>query len=204
MWQEWIFCIPTEHVETACQLICERPDDYEPFRHPDTQRVGSLDHFFPRFKIRNHGVFFTFMSAQALNIPCAPENIEFSQNGIPYPKLHIYAQSLIDTYNMVDLVDLIDGMDLNFEWGQRNLNLEGSIDVVWGLWIADFKSKEEGTTVQMARWCTDPPSRLKIWSKTASPERKWASRGFKALPNDVTRFRNRGDKDPRLRQREWC
>ncbi|KAF2762184.1 hypothetical protein EJ05DRAFT_535444 [Pseudovirgaria hyperparasitica] len=201
---EWIFCIPTEHVESASQLIRERTNDYEPFRHPDTQRVYSLDHFFPRFKIRGHSVFFTFMSSQALNIPCTPENVEFSPNGIPYPKLHVYTQSLIDTYNVVDLVDLIDGMDLSIEWGKAHLNLEGPIDVAWGRWTANFEAGGQAPPDMIPRWCADPPSRLSIWLKYASAERKWASRGFKALPNDVTRFRKRGQGDPRLRQRDWC
>jgi len=40
----------------------------------------------------------------------------------------MYAQSLIDTKNSVDLQDLIDGMNLSEEWGEENLDLEGTTD----------------------------------------------------------------------------
>jgi len=54
-----------------------------------------------------------------------------SQKGIPYPKLDVYIQSLIDTYNMVALHDVIDGSDVSEDWGEKNLELTGTIDVHW-------------------------------------------------------------------------
>lgn len=32
--------------------------------------------------------------------------------GLHYPKLDIFAQSLLDTRNLVDLIDFVDGMDI--------------------------------------------------------------------------------------------
>lgn len=50
---------------------------------------------------------------------------------LPYPKLPIYAQSLPDTMNFVDLEDLIDGMNLTLDWGMENLDPDGIIDGDW-------------------------------------------------------------------------
>lgn len=195
---------PMEKVERAAQLFHEQKEVYEPSHHPDAVRPDSLDYFFPRFKVQNCTLFFTLMSAQALNIPCATENIEFSSNAIPYPKLEVYAQSLLDTYNLVDLVDLIDGMDLSIEWGEKHLNLDGPIDITWGRWAADFKFGGKAPPDHVPNWCHDARSRRAIWTEKASPERKYSSRGFKALPGDVTRFRKLGSPDPRSLERRYC
>jgi len=45
--------------------------------------------------------------------------------------LDIFAQTLLDTYSLVGLVDLVDGMDLSPEWGIGNLQLDGTVDVAW-------------------------------------------------------------------------
>jgi hypothetical protein len=65
------------------------------------------------------------------HIECVTTNIERSQRDLPYPKLDVFAQSLLDTYNPVDLADLIDGMDLQDGWGEQNLDLEGNMDAEW-------------------------------------------------------------------------
>jgi histidinol dehydrogenase len=51
--------------------------------------------------------------------------------GLPYPKLEIYAQSFLDTYNVMALTDLIDAMDLSEEWGAEHLDLSGTNHVEW-------------------------------------------------------------------------
>jgi hypothetical protein len=54
--------------------------------------------------------------------------------GLPYPTLPVYAQSLLDGKLGVDLDDLIDGMNLTIECGERNLDLEGTVDAGWIWW----------------------------------------------------------------------
>jgi hypothetical protein len=71
---------------------------------------------------------------------CVPENFEYSaQRGIPYPKLHLFAQSLLERQNRSDLQDLVDGMDLTEEWGEENLNFDGRDGYVQ--WVADKNEK---------------------------------------------------------------
>jgi hypothetical protein len=131
-------CVPTELVETAAQLFRDQPDKYEPFRPSALSRSGGMVHLFPRFKFKGLRLFFILMSSQACHLPCSFENIEYSHMGLPYPKLPIYAQSLLDIMNFVNLDDLIDGMNLTLEWGIQNLELEGTIDADWARWKADL------------------------------------------------------------------
>ena len=68
------------------------------------------------------------MPARDCHIPCAPHYFERSRSGLPYPRLEVFAQSLIDTKSLCDLEDLIDGMDLTEKWGQDHLDLTGTND----------------------------------------------------------------------------
>ncbi|KAF7504952.1 hypothetical protein GJ744_001533 [Endocarpon pusillum] len=53
---------------------------------------------------------------------------------IPYPKLHLFVQSRIDTCDDVNLADVIDGMDLSEDWGADNLDLNDADDSCWAEW----------------------------------------------------------------------
>ncbi|KAH9874916.1 hypothetical protein J1614_004404 [Plenodomus biglobosus] len=129
---DWLICVPTEQLDAAAQLFRDKPEQFEPFQPSAMKRAMGIEDYFPRFKFVGLRLFFILMSSQAHDIPCKPENIEYSQMGLPYPKLPIYAQSLLDTRNFIDLVDLIDGMNLTRKWGEENLNLEGTINADWG------------------------------------------------------------------------
>ena len=58
--------------------------------------------------------------------------MERSLNGLPYPQLEVFAPSLLDTLDSVDLEDLVDGMNLTEQWGIENLDLSGTNDVDLG------------------------------------------------------------------------
>lgn len=66
-----------------------------------------------------------------MHIDCDPANFTRSPRGLPYPKLDDFIQSCLDTYNMLQLCDVIDGTDVSEEWGEHNLDLEGTNDVEW-------------------------------------------------------------------------
>lgn len=52
-------------------------------------------------------------------------------SGAPYPNLEVFAQSLLDTQRLVDLTDLVDGMNLTEEWGEQHLDLDKTSDVLY-------------------------------------------------------------------------
>lgn len=60
-----------------------------------------------------------------------------SHNGLPYPKLDVYIQSLIDTNDRGALSDIVDGTDVTEDWGNENLDLTGTVDVAWRKWKND-------------------------------------------------------------------
>jgi hypothetical protein len=53
--------------------------------------------------------------------------------GLPYPKLEIFAQSLVDMHGRVLISDIIDGMGLTQEWGSQHLDLSDTNDVAWSV-----------------------------------------------------------------------
>ncbi len=163
-----------------------------------------MEHLFPRFKLIGVAVFFVLMSSEACHIPCTFEYLEHSKNQIPYPKLHVFAQSLLDTRNFVDLDDLIDGMDLTLEWGEANLLLDGNIDAEWGRWRALTLLEREATADDIPMWCSNPPSRRRIWEEKVSDQAKRDRQGWKHEARFKTRFWKYGQKDPRLLDRDYC
>lgn len=74
-----------------------------------------------------------------MRIDCDPSNFIRSPRGLPYPKLDVFIQSCLDTYDMLQLCDVIDGTNVSEEWGENNLDLEGTNDVEW----AKEKNKRE-------------------------------------------------------------
>lgn len=68
-----------------------------------------------------------------MHIVCDPSNLTRSPRGLPYPKLDVFIQSCLDTNNMLQLCDVIDGTNVTEEWGEKHLDLEGTNDVEWAI-----------------------------------------------------------------------
>lgn len=197
-------CVPTELVDTAANIFRTEKDRFEPFRPSALVRVRGIEHLYPRFKFVGLRLFFVLMTSQACHLPCEPKNIEYSHTGLPYPKQHVFAQGLLDTWNLVDLEDLVDGMNLTVEWGEANLDLEGTIDADWGRWRADALHDGKASIGDVPMWCSHPMKRRDVWEETVSAEAKRYRQRHKYLPINETRFWKRGQKDPRSRKREFC
>lgn len=122
--------------------------------------------------------------------------------GIPYPKLDILAQSLLDTQRFVDLEDLIDGMNLSEEWGEANLDLDRSCDVAY----AERKNERirasiPETTYSCLMEMNDGPIPLRdVWQDAV---RGKVRRIGIELDREMyyTRFCPKGRGDPRLDER---
>lgn len=103
-----------------------------------------------------------------------PANFEFGQTGIPFPKLEVFAQSLLDTSNLVDLEDLIDDMNLSTAWGEEHLDLDGTTEVDWAKWrIETLEQQGE----KLSLWDSTPNARRHLWQKAASEDRRKGVRG---------------------------
>ena len=197
--QDRVLCVPDDQHKKAIDLFNARNTILKPFRPSPMGGVGNLLRTFPRFKVVGQSDFWIIVTASFANIPCEPANIVKSIGGLPYPELSVYAQSLLDTQNGTDLEELIDGMDLSQEWGEENLDLDGSIDVEWTRRRKDAVQAFGGNPIFLGL-STAPKQRRSIWQ--ASVLRKGARMGLKK-PAAVyaTRWRRHGSQDPTSIQR---
>lgn len=194
---EWNICVPMDLLVLAADTLQAHSDRFAPFRPSAVYHLGSLNQQFPRFKFLNANLFFVIIPAQDCHISCKSANFELGQTGMPFPKLDIFAQSLLDTNNGVDLEDLVDGMNLSMEWGEENLDLDGTTDVAWANWKIEALERDGKT---LHGWNSTPESRREIWQSTVSADRKKRGQGWKYNAAYETRFWKRGQRDPRRRK----
>ena len=118
-----------------------------------------------------------------------------SAGGLPYPKLPVYVQSAIDSKSLLDLEELIDGMDLAEEWGYRELDLGSHTDTKW---LEDYAQafRDDGVDEMFIFVDPTPVSRKEIW--THAVRNKHRRLGWKYSPEThATRYRKYWSKDPR-------
>jgi hypothetical protein len=132
------------------------------------------------------------------HMDCKPENFEISRVGLPFPRLDVFAQSLIDMNNQVDLNDLVDGMELTEAWGKQHLHLDGTVDVKW----IERKNNAIRESVPLTETsflleiATAPCMKKDVWE--IAVEGRTHRLGIK-YPTEVfaTRFHIRAEPDPR-------
>jgi len=132
-------------------------------------------------------------------VDCEPAKCERSQNGIPYPRLRQFAQSVLDTQRYADLEDLVDGMNLDFTWGEENLDLNRiPVDYI-NLKNQQIQESLPGLAGIMASLSTAPNAR-KAWASAVQGKR---ARMVPKYPETAysTRFRLIGSADPRQNER---
>jgi hypothetical protein len=176
-------------------------DKYEPWP-PNEPLPESVLHTFPRFHLK--GVHFSFflVPSEDYLIDCDEDKCEKSLMNIPYPKLEVLAQSLLDTQRFCDLEDLIDGMDLSEEWGEQNLDLDRSCNVEY----AQKKNEKIRASIPKTFYSelmemNDGPTELRgVWQEIV---RSKAKRIGVEMPRELynTRFYAKGREDPRKRNR---
>ncbi|KAL2071338.1 hypothetical protein VTL71DRAFT_12573 [Oculimacula yallundae] len=132
---DWELCVPTDKLESAAAILKSVPYEhvYEFCKDVDIVQLYSLHHTFPRFKVKGYILWFILVPSIDRHMDCTPSNFEYSSNGLPYPRLDVFAQSQLDMRDMVTLEDLIDGMDLTEEWGAKNLDLDRTNDIPWAI-----------------------------------------------------------------------
>lgn len=88
-------------------------------------------HTYSRFKGKDTDHYFILVPSRDAHIACEPSNFTRSLRGLPYPTLTVFIQSCLDTRDSLQLVDVVDGTNVSEEWGEENLQLEGTNDVAW-------------------------------------------------------------------------
>ncbi|KAH6838490.1 hypothetical protein B0I37DRAFT_449565 [Chaetomium sp. MPI-CAGE-AT-0009] len=195
------FCVPTEQLAAADSVFSSGPEkeNYTAWRgfQPGAEaRVsGSLYHTFPRYRLNHDGPLFNFYLH------------------LPYPKLHLFAQSLLERQSVGDLTDLVDGMDLTEEWGEENLKLEDPGEE-YAPWVAKRNERIRAAMPQEVKddpinvmFGTDvyelhegPPEFRDVFTDLVRTKPRRI--GLEAPPGlYVTRYRAKDSPDPRTRIR---
>ena len=153
------FCVPTDQLAAADALFSSGPasTSYTAWRghHPDAEArlPASLYHTFPRYLLNHRRPLFDFYLVPSADwrFDCTRANFEYSaQAHLPYPKLHLFAQSLMERRSFNDLQDLVDGMDLAEAWGDENLRFD-DLGEEYARWVADKNDKIRAALPQEVR-----------------------------------------------------
>ncbi|KAF5678044.1 hypothetical protein FDENT_9098 [Fusarium denticulatum] len=126
--------------------------------------ISSLLHTWHCFKHNETDCCFVIVPDRDVHIVCEPSNFIRSLRGLPYPKLDIFIQSCLDTGDELQLCDIINGTDLPEEWGEENLELDGTHDVEWA--VEANKRGRENQDEMFALWsifASKPKSRRAMW-----------------------------------------
>ncbi|GKZ57637.1 hypothetical protein AnigIFM49718_002960 [Aspergillus niger] len=193
--RDLVLCIQDEQFERAVELFTSHPDILEPCGPNPLKSPNLLNHKYPRFKAIGWASFWLLVPGDYCHLTVEPQNIEWSLGGLPYPKLPVYVQSAIDSKSLLDLEELVDGMNLAEEWGHRELDLEGHTDTKW---LEDYAQafRDDGVDEMFIFVDPTPVSRKEIW--THAVRNKHRRLGWKYSPEThATRYRKYGSKDPR-------
>jgi hypothetical protein len=155
----------------------------------------TIDHIYPRFKFVGIRLFFKVIPDLEYYFTCIPLNIEYSPfSQLPFPTASAFAQALLDGYRLGDLEDFIDGLNLDEDWGEQNLDLDSYTDSTR---ISDAAVREGVDDVLLC----DRHMKREIWWKLVGAKQK--RMGIK-YPTHLyaTRFRRFGSHDPREKVKE--
>ena len=211
------FCVPTENLAVANQIFATgaAKDSYVAWRgHYPESIPQSPYHTFPRYRLKHDGPLFDFylVPSDDWRFECVPDNFEYSaQKHLPYPKLHVFAQSLLERQDFHSLEELVDGMDLTEEWGESNLKFE-DLGEEYRRWVAGKNEKiraalpqelkEEALELGTEIYEIDeaPPAFKDIFVRLVKT--KEGRIGLEApLGLNATKYRTKKSADPRTRIR---
>ena len=160
MLQDWEICVSAELLQS--EPHAEQYRLVKPWPHYNSL---SLIHTYRQFKSRGIDHYFFLVPSIDVHIDCDPSNFTRSLRGLPYPKRDVFLQSCLDTYDMVQLCDVIDGTNVSEEWGEKNLDLEGTNDVEW-----DEEKNKRGKELG-GKWA----NYLFAWERRRSELEMWQS-----------------------------
>ena len=198
--QTWEICVPTEQLEIATSIV--RSHNYAEAAW--MYMYYSLLQIFPRFKCEGMNLFFCIVSSKSCHMECNATNFERSKMGLPYPRLEVFTQSLLDTGNHSSLTDLVDGMNLSEDWGKEALDLSGLSDAKWQQWKYDtvmaYEKKHYPDIETDEEYVARGFDKAEMWAQITGEKQHRC--GVK-YPTDIyaTRFRFHNQPDPRTQAR---
>jgi len=170
--KDWWNSVPASSLSTAKSLLKARPQNYTSFA-PDCRVADEQQSKWPRFKVVGVQLFTLLVPADEVRFSIEQENsVVRGKTGLPFPSLPAFVQSLLDSKNLTDLADLIDGMNLDEDWAAKN-----------GVEVSDQPYPE---VLASPKWA---------WEKFTRS--RHTNMGWKCDPKIyATRYRKHGDRDP--------
>lgn len=186
----------------------------------EARMAGCLYHTFPRYRLNQDERIFDFylMPSEDWRLECTSDSFEYSaQQRIPYPKLHLLAQSLMERHQFNDLQDLVDGMDLTEEWGEQNLKFDTGLSEEYAQWVATKNAKIRAALPQESKdepmnqmfgtevyeMAEGPVDFTENFVRSVRTKQRRIGLELEEHPGTryATRFRLKGSPDPRTRIR---
>ncbi|KAK4245074.1 hypothetical protein C7999DRAFT_16707 [Corynascus novoguineensis] len=124
--REWDLCIPDEKIEEAKTLLLS-PNDSTKYEAatPPPPVPWSRRHMFPCLRLKGFNFWFILVpSSDCLVDPSVPDHVERSRSGVPYASLVQFARSLLVQQLRHDVADLVDGMNLDVDWGMQHVDFD--------------------------------------------------------------------------------
>ncbi|KAE8340609.1 hypothetical protein BDV24DRAFT_151749 [Aspergillus arachidicola] len=129
--RDWEICVPTELMGQAVELLLSEPyaTQYRLLKPWPYYNPYSLIHTYHRFKSRGINHYSCLVPSVDVHIDWDPSNC-------------------LNTCNMLQLCDVIDGTNVSEEWGENNLDIEGTNDEFGGknkreVWQSLVRTKED-------------------------------------------------------------
>ncbi|KAI1258929.1 hypothetical protein F5Y18DRAFT_323786 [Xylariaceae sp. FL1019] len=200
---DWHVCVPNNDAARAAALFATS-QDYEP-GDKILPQIKSLLDTYPLFKLKGVNFRIYIMPAFEYFLSDLDESmIEFSRNhNVPYPKLQPYAQSLVSTQRWPELVQLVDGMDIDEDWGTANLQLgmpsEAELEYVQQKNCKITASRPGRNNAAGSLSSNKSFNRTKEWHEIVSTKELRIAPPY-TPERYSTQFRRKGSGDPRFKE----
>ncbi|KAF2762093.1 hypothetical protein EJ05DRAFT_496965 [Pseudovirgaria hyperparasitica] len=190
---DWELCVPSSLYHQAVEYLSSEDESSTPIHacRPSRPQPSSTNHLHARFLCPSDRSIFVVLPDEEVHLDLSRTERVYDANNIPYPALRDLAQSLLDTSNEVGLCDLVDGADIDIEWGVTNLDLSGTKDVDWAVQMnSRIKRLCEHPSDRVAIFPTCSRPRREFWSHIANASSKKGRLGCQKSPSCFdTRFR---------------
>jgi len=100
--------VPTEQLQDAVRLSTseERVMDYPAIAPREPRQPGSVALTYHRLSVLGWDCYFILVPSNDKSVSCEPALIQCSLNELPYPRLDVFVQSLLDTQYVISLCDV--------------------------------------------------------------------------------------------------
>jgi hypothetical protein len=160
----------------------------------------SLRHTFPCIRLQGYNFWFILVpSSDCFIDPSNPHHVERSRNGVPYASITQFARSLLLQNMVADIADFVDGMDLDVEWGEKNIGFT-ALQEASGEFIECRNHRAQASGEDYGY--LSPQDLKKLWDERATKEAKAMRIEPLKQGRYFTRWRRiKSPEDPRTKDR---